>query len=403
MDSSFRSAFNTAFSADLYERYMRTLTSHFGPIAFRVAETPLFFTHELRDRLIDHALALTGQLSTPEMIARCRRAIPERFDAPRMDDLPNTVQVDFALVDGGDGKFDGRLIELQGFPSLYAFMVRQADLWAEIFEDIAGLQAPWTGLCTPTREAGVDLIRRTLLGDCDPIETVLMDIDPPSQKTHPDFVATEQLFGIEAVCVTQLIKRGSKLFRRRAGREIPVRRIYNRLVFDELIAKKIEAPFDFRDDLDVTFCSHPNWYWAWSKFCLPLLDHPSVPRARLLDSLDLATLPEDLSGFVLKPLFSFAGSGVVIDVTREAIERIPERERHDWVLQDKIAYRPALHTPSGAPVKAEVRVMLARPPQETSFSPVLMLVRLSRGKMCGVDFNRDLDWVGGTVGMWPAG
>lgn len=128
MDSRFRAAFNAAFSADLYERYMRTLTSHFGPIAFRVAETPLFFTHELRDRLIDHALALAGQLSTPEMIARCRRAIPERFDAPRMDDLPNTVQVDFALVDGGDGKFDGRLIELQGFPSLYAFMVRQSRL-----------------------------------------------------------------------------------------------------------------------------------------------------------------------------------------------------------------------------------------------------------------------------------
>lgn len=400
MDTNFRALFNAAFSEELYERYLKTLASHFGPIAFRVAETPLFFTHALRDRLVAHALALVGQLSSPEMIAHCRRAVPERFDAPRMDALPNTVQVDFALVPGEDGGLDGRLIELQGFPSLYAFMVRQADLWAEVFEKIPGLEGPWTALCAPTREQGIDLIRRTLLGGLDPNETVLVDIDPPTQKTYPDFVATRQLFGIDSVCVTQLVKRGNKLFRRRDGREIQVRRVYNRLVFDELIARKVRLPFDFRDDLDVTFCSHPNWYWAWSKFCLPLLDHPSVPRSRLVSALDLAALPEDLSGFVLKPLFSFAGGGVVIDVTRAAIERIPEGDRQNWVLQDKISYAKALHTPAGDPVKAEVRVMLARPPEDATFSPVLMLVRLSRGKMCGVDFNKDLDWVGGTVGMW---
>ncbi len=402
MDTTLRAHFNAAFTPERYSRYLDTLRAHFGPIAFRVAETPLFFTHALRDRLVSHALALVGQLASPEMIARCKQAIPERFDAPQMDALPNTVQVDFALVPGEDGQIDGRLIELQGFPSLYAFMVRQADFWAEAFDKIQGLTGPWTALCAPTRAQGIDLIRRTLLGGCDPSETVLVDIDPPTQKTYPDFVATQQLFGIDPVCVTQLIKRGNKLFRRRAGREIQVKRIYNRLVFDELIAKKVEVPFSFRDDLDVTFCSHPNWYWAWSKFCLPLLDHPCVPRARLVSALDLGALPDDLSGFVLKPLFSFAGSGVAIDVTRQAVERIPEGDKQNWVLQDKIAYVPALHTPAGNPVKAEVRVMLARPPEDAAFSPVLMLVRLSRGKMCGVDFNRDLDWVGGTVGMWKA-
>ncbi|MDR0967103.1 MAG: hypothetical protein LBM75_11525 [Myxococcales bacterium] len=403
MDSNLRARFNAAFTPELYARYLQTLASHFGPIPFRVAETPLFFTPELRDRFIAHALDLAAQLSTPEMIACCKKAIPPRFDAPNMDALPNTVQVDFAVVPGArDGQLDGRLIELQGFPSLYAFMVRQADLWAEELDEIEGLREPWTALCAPTRAQGLDLLGRTLLGGCDPLETVLVDIDPPSQKTFPDFVATQELFGIEPVCVTQLIRRGNKLFRKRGGQEIQVKRIYNRLVFDELIAKKVETPFDFRDELDVTFCSHPNWYWAWSKFCLPLLDHPSVPRARLLSSLDLSALPEDLSGFVLKPLFSFAGAGVVIDVTREAIARVPEAEREHWVLQDKITYAPALHTPAGNPVKAEIRVMLTRPPEDATFSPLLMLVRLSRGKMCGVDFNKDLDWVGGTIGMWPS-
>ena len=400
MEKTSRAAFNAAFTDDLYRHYLDVLEKHFGHIPFRVAETPLFLTHELRDRLKSHAMDLVGQLSAPEMIAKCRRAVPDRFDAPGMDALPNTVQVDFALVPGRDGGIDGQLIELQGFPSLYAFMIRQADLWAEVFQDIPELSGPWAALCTPTRGEGVELIGRTLLGGCDPLETVLMDIDPPSQKTRPDFLATQQMFGIEPVCITSLIRRGSRLFRVRGGKEIPVKRIYNRLVFDELIAKKIQAPFDFRDSLDVTWCSHPNWYWAWSKFCLPMLDHPSVPRARLVITLNLASLPSDLSGFVLKPLFSFAGGGVVIDVTRADIERIPEADRMNWVLQDKIRYAPAVVMPDGNTVKAEVRVMLARPPEETSFTPVLMLVRLSRGKMCGVDFNKDMTWVGGTIGMW---
>lgn len=400
MEKTSRAAFNAAFTDELYERYLDTLRRNFGDIPFRVAETPLFFTKALREKLVSYAMDLTGQLSAPQMIQRCRKAVPEAFDVPNMDELPNTVQVDFALVPGADGEMDGQLIEMQGFPSLYALMVRQGDLWAEEFQGIKGLEGDWMSLCTRSRDEGVDLIRRTLLGDCAPEETVLMDIDPPSQKTRPDFAATRQMFGIDAVCITKLVKRGRKLYRNVDGREVPVRRIYNRLVFDELIAKKVQAPFDFRDDLDVTWCSHPNWYWAWSKYCLPLLDHPSVPRSRLVGTLDLAALPDDLSGFVLKPLFSFAGGGVVIDVTKDAILRIPEGERMNWVLQDKIRYATAVTMPDGNPVKAEVRVMLARPPRDRSFSPVLMLVRMSRGKMCGVDFNKNMTWVGGTVGMW---
>ena len=104
-------------SDDLYRHYMDVLEKRFGHIPFRVAETPLFLTHELRDRLKSHALDLAAQLSAPEMVAKCRRAVPAQFDAPGMDALPNTVQVDFALVPGKDGGIDGQLIELQGFPS----------------------------------------------------------------------------------------------------------------------------------------------------------------------------------------------------------------------------------------------------------------------------------------------
>src|SRR5690606_27618491 len=113
-----------------------------------------------------------------------------------------------------------------------------------------------------------------------------------------------------------------------------------------------------------------------------------VPRARYLSELDAA--PEDLSGFVLKPLFSFAGSGVKVDVTAADIAAVPLAERDRWILQEKIAYEPALVMPDGNGVKAEVRMMFLRAPDEPEPTLALNLVRLSRGKMLGVDQNRDL-------------
>ncbi len=202
---------------------------------------------------------------------------------------------------------------------------------------------------------------------------------------------------MDPVCVTKLIKRGNKLFRSKNGREVQVRRIYNRMVFDELEVKRAEVPFRWNDELDVTWCSHPNWYWIWSKFCLPHLDHPAVPRARFLDEV---TDPGDLSQKVLKPLFSFAGSGVKVDVTAEDLAAVPAGQRHGWVLQDKIRYADAIRMPEGHGVKVEVRVMLLRPPDATELVPLIALVRTSRGKMLGVDFNKGLTWTGGSVGIW---
>lgn len=400
MDPKRRASFNAAFGEERYAQLKRLLEAQVGPIPFRLAETPLFLTPALLAELVESAKAIVAQLSPPEVVARLKRAIPARYDVPGMDALPNTAQVDFALVRGEDGQLHGKLIELQGFPSLYALMPVQAECWAEVMQAMPGLEGPWTAWIDRTPAQAVEVLRRTLVAGHDPEEVVLVDIDPPTQKTAPDFAATRRLLGVDAVCVTQLKVEGRRLFREKDGRRVPVRRIYNRMVFDELEVKKIPVPFRWADELDVSWCSHPNWYWAWSKYCLPFLEHPAVPPTRFLSELERP--PEDLSGYVLKPLFSFAGSGVVIDVTREAIERVPAEQRPFWVLQRKIEYAPAIAMPDGGGVKVEVRVMLARPPEEKELTPLLCLVRLSRGKMIGVDFNKDLPWTGGSVGMWPA-
>lgn len=397
MDKARRELFNAVDTDRTYATFMRRLESKVGPIPFRVAETPLLFTHELRDRLTKHALEIVGQLSRPELLARLRQAVPAHYDVPGVDALPQCMQVDFALIEGADGRMDGRVVELQAFPSLYALMILKAETWAETMQEIPGLALDWTWALNGDPKRSVEMLRDTLLDGNDPEEVVLVDLEPEQQKTSPDFVATQKLFGVDSVCVTRLIKRGRKLYRVKNGREIQVKRIYNRMVFDELEVKKAPVPFAWNEELDVTWCSHPNWYWTWSKFSLPHLNHPSVPKARFLDEV---TDPGDLTYKVLKPLFSYAGSGVKVDVTPADLDAVPAEQRHGWVLQDKIRYAEAVRMPDGNGVKAEVRIMLLRTPGSRELTPYIPLVRMSRGKMLGVDYNKGLTWVGGSVGIW---
>jgi hypothetical protein len=398
VDAKRRALFNAAWSDELFQSFMKRFTDRIGPVPFQVAETPLLMTGTLRDRLARYASEIVAQLSEPQRLALLKKAIPAHCDAPGMDPLPNCVQVDFALTPGNDGDLDGRVVELQAFPSLYALMTVMSDTWSETLNGIAGLEGDWSWAIGLDHETAIERMREMIVADEDPREVVLVDFQPDKQKTAPDFEATRQLFGVEPVCVTKLRKEGRQLYRERDGQVVRVKRIYNRMVFDELEAKKVPVPFSWNDDLDVTWCSHPNWYWVWSKYSLPFLSHPAIPRARFVS--DLPADPGDLTKQVLKPLFSFAGAGVVIDVTREDLERIPASQRHQWVLQDKITYADAIRMPDGNGVKAEVRVMLMRPPASSELVPIICLVRLSRGKMLGVDFNRGLTWVGGSVGMW---
>lgn len=398
MDPLLRTPYNRAYDEDVFERYRKILEDRLGPFPFRLAETPLFMTEALRTTLARHALEIVTALAEPKTLAAQKKAVPAHYDVPGMDALPNCVQVDFALTPGEDGKLVGKVVELQGFPSLYVLESAQADAWSEVLSDLPDLPSRWSCFFDGDRARSIAVMKETILGGEDPEDVVLVDYEPEKQKTYPDFVATKELAGVDAICVTKLVKQGKKLFREKGGRLVPVKRIYNRMVFDELEAKNVKVPFSWTEELDVTWCSHPNWYWTWSKYSLPYLSHAAVPVSRFLS--EVRELPEDLARYVLKPLFSFAGSGVVVDVTSECIAKIPKGERGQWILQEKIEYAPAITMPDGNGVKAEVRVMLMRPPAAKALTPLLCLVRLSRGKMLGVDYNRDMTWVGGSVGMW---
>ena len=391
-----RRAYNAAFTADRYQGYQQALAAVLGlPVDFRLAETPVFLPPALRDELVAAALGVVAELDAPELRRSSLAAVPAEFDVPGCDDHPSFAAVDFALALDGDGRVVPRLIELQGFPSLYGFQVFQGRELRQLVPGGEKLSFCLSGL----DEAGyVEAVGKTVLGGHDPADVVLFDLEPEKQKTVCDFRATEILWGVRAVCPSTVEKRGRELWYRRDGAPRRIRRIYNRVIVDELVKKGTKLPFSYREPLEVEWAPHPNWYFRWSKHALPRLKHPSAPEARVLAELDAA--PADLDRWVLKPLFSFAGAGVKVEVTAADLAAIPPERRGDWLLMRKVDYAPVIETVDGNRSKCEVRVLLvwtgARP------LPVTTLIRLSQGKMMGVDYNKDRTWVGSSCGLWPA-
>ncbi len=319
-----RSAFNATWTERAYEIYKDRLAESAGSkIGFRVCESPVFLPPDLRDAMVQGALEIWDQLLQPAALERSKAAVPPEFDVPASDDHPLFAQADFAIVEA-DGRLAPRLIELQGFPSLYAFQLLQGRLCLEM---VPGHGEPLEFLIGGLDDVSYRrVVGDAILGGLPAENVVLLDLDPPGQGTYPDFAATEKLFGIRAVCPTDLQKIGRELWYERDGRKTRVLRVYNRLIVDEIVEKKVQLPFRFTEELDVQWAGHPNWFFRWSKHALPGLKHPLVPEARLLSDFDRA--PDDLDQWVLKPLFSFSGSGVKVDVTPEDLAAVAgERAR----------------------------------------------------------------------------
>lgn len=390
-----REEFNRKFTAEKYERFLRSLDTACGTaIEFRVSETPCFVPRALLDQMAQYGHELVAPLlDSPDYRRASDASVPALYNVPNESQLPMFVAVDFGLVRNPNGELEPKLVELQAFPSLYAYQPTCAHQYVESY----GL-SPELGIYL----SGLDpksywrLMRQLIVADHDPENVILMEIDPEHQKTLPDFLLTRRELGIAIVNILSLTKRGKKLFYRKDGREIEVRRIYNRCIVDELERKEVTLPFDLRDDLDVEWAGHPNWYFRISKFSIPYLEHPCVPKTWFLDQLTAA--PEDHEHYLLKPLYSFAGVGIKFAPTPMDIASIPPEQRHNYILQERLQFEPVIQTPHG-PTQMEIRMMYVWP-DGGELTPVLPLVRMGRGMMMGVDHNKNLEWVGGSAALW---
>ena len=387
-----RAEFNKHFTDEKYRLFLRRLDALCGcHVEFRVSETPLFIPSALMQAMEQAGKEIIVQLVENEEYQRLATAmIPREFNVPCESPRPLFAAVDFGLVDDGGGNIVPKLIEMQGFPSLFGFEPVQSQLYKEVYDLPPELRYLLGGLDLEGYDA---LLKKAILGNHLPENVILMELDPGRQKTRPDFILTERLCGIETVNIRDIIKEGRRLFYMKDGKKTLVARVYNRAIVDEVVKSAPALRFSFRDELDIEWAGHPNWFFRMSKFTLPYLKHSTVPRTMFLD--EMVHLPDDLHNYVLKPLYSFAGSGVIVGPTRAEVDAVPGFRRHEYILQEKVEYAPVIDAPPGA-TRAEVRIMFIWLDQ---LRPVMNLVRMGRGKMMGVDYNKNLTCVGSSSGL----
>lgn len=392
MVAELRKNYNSRYTDSAFEAFNNDLNSILKyPADFRVCETPLFLSETLTRELVTACDDIIRQIRTDEFAKYSSNAIPEGLAVPNQDGHPKFLQIDFAITKDADGNFIPKLIELQGFPSLYAFQYYLPLVIRRHFDIPDELTPYFSGF---DDDSYISHLKHIIVGDADPENVILLEIEPEKQKTRIDFAATEELTGISTVCITKVKKRGNKLYYEKNGREIPVERIYNRVIYDELKRKGPDYGFRFVDELDVTWVGHPNWFFKISKNTLPFLKSKYVPSSAFLSNL--SSYPDDLSKYILKPLYSFAGLGVEMDFDKARLDSITDRS--NYILQEKIEYVPLIETPDGYS-RVELRMMYL-----WDNEPLLVnnLLRTSKGAMMGVDFNKNKTWVGSSCAFHPA-
>ncbi|MEO8147390.1 MAG: hypothetical protein ABI723_07125 [Bacteroidia bacterium] len=396
MIKEIRDRYNREFTKEKYEAFLKNLEDTYNKeVVFRVPETPIFIDKKLKQKLIDASEQIVDVICRPDFKELTKGAIPKQYDVKNENDHTHFICIDFGICKDEQGEFTPQLIELQGFASLYAWEDLIGKKYKEFFYCPENFTHFFNGL---NSDSYISLLKKVVLGKHAPENVILLEIKPHEQKTRIDFYATEDKLGIEIVNLSELIQEGRKLFYKKDGKEIEVKRIYNRIIFDDLEA---EAHKDFKysinlfDDLDVEWVAHPNWFYRISKYTMPFLKSDFVPQTSFLNKIK--TIPVDLENYVLKPLFSFSGQGVIIDVKPEDIENISDKE--NWILQRKVQYAEAVQSPEGG-VKCEVRMMYLWPDGDARPTLATNLSRMSRGKMIGVRYNAEFTWVGGNIAFF---
>lgn len=398
MIPAIRKAYNEAFTKESYVAFLQELNGvHPGELDFRVAETPIFVPKDFTEKILDACESIVDIIVDPKFKELTKNAIPKNLQVPGDEAHSHFIAFDFGICINEAGEYEPQLIEMQGFPSLFAYEVLLDDVFRNHFTVPENFSCYLNGY---TRETYIQLLKEIIIGNHNPENVVLLEIFPRKQKTRIDFYCTEEYTGIKMVCLTELIKEGKKLYYLNEGKKTAIKRIFNRVIFDDLQQQTPEVQEKgkiFFEELEVEWCPHPNWFYRISKYTLPFIRHQYVPATFFLN--EIKQMPADLENYVLKPLFSFAGQGVIIDVTQQDIDNVKDPE--NWILQRKVKYADVIETPD-IPAKAEIRMFYFWKDGETRPVATNNLGRLSKGKMIGVRYNKDKEWVGGSFCLFAS-
>jgi len=393
MNTKYRQLFNANFTTEKYEHFINDITSDFNyKVTFRIGETPFFIPTELKNQLLEASQEVISFIQKEGFNELTNKALELNRKVPNQDNHTTFLAIDFGICEE-NGKIIPKLIEVQGFPSLYNFQNNLAEKFINHYPFLSELTPFFNGI---SKEEYLKIVEEAICNNHPKENVILLEIEPKKQNTLIDFLYCERDLEVATVCITDIIKKGKQLFYIKDGKETLIKRIYNRVIFDELdLRTDLNLNFDFSDDLDVEWAGHPNWFFRISKFILPYLKGKYFIETTLLS--DLKEIPADLENYVLKPLFSFSGTGVIFHIQPGDIEAVKDKDL--YILQKKVHYLPIIQSPDGK-VKAEVRLLAVWKKDAPSPTLVTNLVRLSRGEMIGVKFNKDKDWVGGTVGLF---
>ena len=395
-----RKLYNEQFTEEKHQVFLQDIINQFQYVPkFKISETPAFIPKELKNKLIEACGEIMATINQPNFKELTKGAFFDKNTiVPNEDENAKFIQLDFGICKDENGALVPKLIELQGFPSLYFFQELLGRKYREHFGNAIpeNYSQHINGM---TNLDYIELLRQEIVGETNPKQVILLEIEPEKQTTAVDFYATEAKLGIKILCISKLIKRGKELFYvDDEGKEVKVLKIYNRIIFDELFQRDdLKREFDFLDEVDITWIGHPNWFYRISKYTMPLLKGEFVPKSFYLN--ELKKIPEDLENYVLKPLYSFAGAGVQIHVTRKMIDDVANKS--NYLLQEKVAYAPIIET-MDEPAKCEIRMMLLHNSKTNKTEIVSNLMRLSKGEMVGVKYNKDKTWVGGSTGFFES-
>ena len=397
MHKAARQHYNATFTAEKYQAFLDSVNTAYGEACtFRVSETPIFVPQSLKTQLLQGVEDICAVITKPGFRAGSEAALPAHLRVPGEDNHTVFLQLDFGICRDANGQLTPQLIEMQGFPSLYFFQQLLAESYRKHFEIPADFHYLFGGL---TPEGYVDLLREVIVGGSKPENVVLLEVEPEKQNTRIDFWGSQRYLGIKVLCLSKLKREGRDLYYLdENGRRVGVERIYNRIIFDEL-EKRADLPreWDMTTEVNAEWVGHPNWFFRISKHSLPFIDSNFVPKTLFVN--ELKSIPDDLENWVLKPLFSFSGQGVKINITREDVESVDDPS--NFILQRKVEYVAGVDTPNPAePSKCEIRMMLLWDKNWEKPRLVNNLVRMSKGEMVGVRYNKGKDWVGASVGFF---
>lgn len=391
-----RAAFNQNYKEEFYENLQKDIVDAFGePTAFRLSETPVFISKELKTKIFEACDAILEQIEHIDLQEIRDRFIPKNLQSPAPLNKPHFLAIDFGLCEGENGEIAPQLIELQAFPTLFFYQPFLGKSFLKNYPNIPKEQFHYyfSGL---DENSYLEELKTVILGNEKPENVILLELYPEKQKTRIDFWATQKALGIAVVCITKVIKEGKKLFYENKGKKTPIHRIYNRVIFDEIQGTAdLDLGFNLNDDVQADWVTHPDWFFIISKCIMPLLAHTYIPKSYYVNDFPKAISLQD---YVLKPLFSFAGKGINLNPTQEEIDKIEDKQ--NYILQKKVTYAPLIKTPSETNSKVELRILFVWNEKENRFKPVVNLTRMSKGLLINVSYQTNDTWIGSSISFF---